>query len=566
MKTTWLLARTIFRGSSFANLTGDATARKSRWRGIGSLLLFIVLSAYFAAISSGSAFALFDLLHPAGLESMLIGLYISSGVMVVFFFGAMYVLSVFYYSSDVDKLLPLPLRPEQVIGAKFIVSAAYEYIFVAGILLPPLLVYGVRSGAAWFFYINLALVFILLPILPLALAAILTMLIMRFTPLARNKDRFNTVASILLLGVSLSISYLVSSLTNRSAGNLVALLSSGVENIARITASVFPGTGLAVSSLASVHPLAAFTDVFLLAALSGLAVVLMLIAGRLLYFKGVIGLSAAANRRRVLSGQAMGQEIGAAGHRYSAFWTYALKDLRVLFRTPIFFVNNVLFNFLWPLFLVMPMIGSGGKDNDLAPLIAMISGLINGSDQSQAPVLLAIVFGLAIFVNGTNGIAESALSREGRQFYIMKILPMSYTRQIAAKLTVGIGLGLAGMLLSFTLAFIFLRLPLWFIGLSVLTFPGALLLPNLSGIIFELYWPKLNWDNEQKAVKQNMNVLYGILAAMLLAGLVIAPVVFFKLSLPVAVVLLIAGPLALSYVLFMIVRRIAPVRMRAIAP
>ena len=68
MRTTWLLARTIFRGNSFANFAGDASTSKSRWRGLGSLILFAVLAIYFATVSSGSAIALFDLLHPAGLE------------------------------------------------------------------------------------------------------------------------------------------------------------------------------------------------------------------------------------------------------------------------------------------------------------------------------------------------------------------------------------------------------------------------------------------------------------------------------------------------------------------
>jgi len=76
----------------------------------------------------------------------------------------------------------------------------------------------------------------------------------------------------------------------------------------------------------------------------------------------------------------------------------------------------------------------------------------------------------------------------------------------------------------------------------LLTIPGALLLPNLSGIIFELYWPKLHWDNEQKAVKQNMNVLYGMVAALIFAGMAIAPVLVFELTLPVAAVILVGLP------------------------
>ena len=148
----------------------------------------------------------------------------------------------------------------------------------------------------------------------------------------------------------------------------------------------------------------------------------------------------------------------------------------------------------------------------------------------------------------------------------MKILPMSYSRQIAAKLAVAMALGLVGIGISLVALVIFLHLPLWFFAICLLTLPGALLLPNLSGIIFELYWPKLHWDNEQKAVKQNMNVLYGMVAALIVAGLAIAPVILFELSLPVAVGILVLGPVLMAIGLIAIVRRLIPIRMRAISP
>jgi len=103
-------------------------------------------------------------------------------------------------------------------------------------------------------------------------------------------------------------------------------------------------------------------------------------------------------------------------------------------------------------------------------------------------------------------------------------------------------------------------------ALCLLTIPGALLLPNLSGIIFELYWPKLHWDNEQKAVKQNMNVLYGMVAALIFAGMAIAPVLVFELTLPVAAVILVGLPLLLSAILMIMLRRLIPARMQALSP
>ena len=563
-----LLALAIIRGNSFANFSGDAQTKKKRLSGLGSGLLFFFLAAYFAFMTGGSAFALYELLAPLQVQSLLPGLYVSSSVLAVFIFGGLYVLSVFYYASDVDKILPLPFSPEEVIGAKFIVVAAYEYVFVAGILLPPLLVYGVKSHAAWPYYGLLLGVYLLLPLIPLALATILTMLIMRFTPLTKNKDRFKAIASVLLLFVSIGFSYASSSLSTRSGADLAAFFSARVEQTARLTAAVFPGTAFAVGSLTAHSTPAAFGQLALLVLFSGMALLAMLAAGRLLYFKGVIGLSHAASRGKALSSDELDRQLGVGDRPHSivAFAVYMQKEFRILVRTPIFLMNNVIMNFMFPLFIAIPILGVGSQDEDIRQLQALVQGLVNGTDPQAAPLLLALLFGLMVFVNGTNGIAESALSREGSQFYIMKIIPMSYSRQIAAKLAVAGALGLAGAGITLALFFMFLRLPLWFFALCLLTIPGALLLPNLSGIIFELYWPKLHWDNEQKAVKQNMNVLYGMVAALIFAGMAIAPVLVFELTLPVAAVILVGLPLLLSAILMIMLRRLIPARMQALSP
>ncbi|NCA99629.1 MAG: hypothetical protein EOM70_09655, partial [Clostridia bacterium] len=461
LRRIWLLALAIFRGNSFANLTGDAQTKKKRWSGLGSVVLFFFLAGYFAFMTGGSAFALYDLLAPLQLQNLLPGLYVSSSVLVVFIFGTLYVLSVFYYASDVDKLLPLPFYPEEVIGAKFLVVAAYEYLFVAGVMLPPLVVYGVKSQAAWPFYLLLMGVFLLLPLIPLALATLLTMLIMRFTPLTKNKDRFKAIAGVLLLFVAIGFSYASSSLSTRTGADLAAFFSSRVEQTARLTAAVFPGTTFAVGALTTRGIPAAFGHLALLALLSIVALVIMLAAGRLLYFKGVIGLSTAASRRKALSSVEFDRQLGVGvrPQPIAAFAVYMQKDLRILVRTPIFLMNNVIMNFLFPLFLAVPILGAGSQDEDIRQLQMLVQGLVDGTDPQAAPLFLAILFGLVVFVNGTNGIAESALSREGSQFYIMKIIPMSYNRQIAAKLAVAMTLGLAGTGISLVLLVVFLRLP-----------------------------------------------------------------------------------------------------------
>lgn len=565
MNTTWRLARTILRGNRVFNITGDANGRPNRWRAFGGILTFTLLVLYVMGVSGFGAWELVGLLARSGQAGLIVGMTLNSGATAVLIFGFMSTLSVFYYASDVDRLLPLPLRPEQVIGAKFIVALVYNLLLIAGYMLPPLLIYGIRLGSPLLYFIVLIPSILLIPIQPLAMATILVMLVMRFTPLARNKDRFKIISSLLLMGAMIALSSGLTAVSAQKPDQIANMLSKSASTTSQIGGQAIPGLRFAIQALAQAdqNQIGAVIQLLVFGLACLVLVTVMLTVGRLLYYRGLIGLSAAAGQKRRLSARELGAGRGSSGWQ-SAIFAYSLKDLRVLFRTPIYLLNNVLFNFIWPLMLILPMIGAGQSDPDFQQIMRLLDQLSADPTGPATPIALGVVFGLAVFVNGTNGIAESALSREGRQFYLMKILPMSYPRQIAAKLAAGVAMGIAGLAFSFSLTFILLDIPLWFAGLAILTFPGAILLPNLSGIIFELYWPKLNWDSEQKAVKQNMNVLYGILVSAVLAGLAIVPVVVLHLNLATAVVVLIAAPLGLSVALAFLVRSLTDRRMRSI--
>ncbi len=553
MKTMLKLALTIFKGSGFANFSGDAKRKRKRFGRVGSIILFAFLGVYMVSIMTAASLGLYNVLAPVGLQSLMISIFLSAAMVVTFLFGLLYVISIFYHTSDIEKLLPLPLRAEQIIGAKLLVTATYEYIFVLGMLLPSFLVYGIRSGAGPLYYLYALLVIIILPQVPLCMAAVLSMLIMRFTKFARNKDRFSLWAGILAMVAALGVSYAGQSMINLSSGKLVELLSKGAGEIAGLTAIFFPGTAQAAQAIADPTGLAAAGQMGLVILFSAIAVTVTMLLARLLYFKGVVGMGTSGSVSRKVTAR----DYASARGRGSAFWTYVMKDFRILVRTPIFFMNNVLMNFLWPVFFLIPIL-INQDDSDISGLISMLNEAAFQTDSPGTPLALGIAFAIMCFVAGTNGIAESALSREGRQFYLMKILPMSYNRQILAKVTVGILMSLVGAGMLVLVLSILIQPPLWFILLILSVMPGAILTSNLSGIIFELYWPKLTWDNEQKAVKQNLNVFFGILVSTLLAALVVAPIIVFDVALLTAFFIACAAPLAVSAILALLVRRLAP--------
>ena len=119
-------------------------------------------------------------------------------------------------------------------------------------------------------------------------------------------------------------------------------------------------------------------------------------------------------------------------------------------------------------------------------------------------------------------------------------------------------LSLIGIFLLVVMLILLIGPPVWFLTLLIAIIPGAVLLTNIPGMLFELLWPKLKWDNEQKAVKQNLNVLYGILVGILLAALAIITVVAFALPLLPTILILCIVPLLLALGLTLLIRRIGP--------
>ncbi len=361
MKNLLRLAFVMIKGNAAFSIFGDNNKKKRKLSRVASIVLFVFLAVYFLAITTGASFGFFSLMQPLNLHYLMIGMFLSMGVVLVFVFGLMTVISVFYYSSDVDKLLPLPVRAHEIIGAKLLVTLLYEYIFIALLVAPALIVYGVMSGSGVLYFLYALIVMLVLPIVPLCMASVLAMLIMRFTKFARNKDRFNLFAGILAMVIALGFSFSTQSMASMSGSNLASLLSKSASDLAQISSAAFPGTSFAAAALAEPTTWLAAGQIGLVLLIAAAFLAVTMFLSKLLYFQGAIGMNSSASNHRRLSAR----EITDAGTSRPAFWTYVLKDLRILVRTPIFFLNNVMMNFLFPLFFLIPLLG-GKQDGEMA--------------------------------------------------------------------------------------------------------------------------------------------------------------------------------------------------------
>jgi ABC-2 type transport system permease protein len=505
MNRTWLLTKMLMtNGSGFWN-----AKRGSGWK--KALMILLMAVAFFPLVSGYVMLVshLYDGLAAGGQESALVGLGMAIACLGILFFGIFYVLTVYYYSQDVEHLLPLPLKPSDILGAKFLVTLVYEYVPTAILVLPLLITYGVKSGAGPLYYLYAAVVFLTLPVIPLVIASLLAMLFMRFTNVGKSKDRFRLIGGVIGIVAVLGFQIVVqrSSAGRDSAERLTQMILSDNNALLSLVTRLFPSTKLGAMALAESGALAGlgYLLAFLLVSAAFAAAFVML--GDRLYLKGVMGISETAAKRRRVSGEEFDKLTG----RRSPVLAFAAKEWKVLLRTPAYFLNCVLSCFFWPVLAFIPVLS---RSDGLAAVKEW--GQILQED-AAAGIGVAVAFALALFMTSANSVSTTAISRDGQAFFVNKYLPVPYAQIIVAKVVPGTVLGILSMLLMCAAAGLVLHPPLPFLLLAFLASLPGIVFINLIGIIIDLRMPKLDWESEQKAVKQNWNTLFTMAAVIVTA-------------------------------------------------
>ncbi|PYI56598.1 putative ABC transporter permease subunit [Paenibacillus flagellatus] len=521
MNKTLSLTRVLLRngGGRFAK-SGKKAGKLRGALPVLLLLAFVPLMFTLASFVS----VLYDALAPIGQEGVVLALGLSAVSTVVFMFGIFYVITVFYMTQDVEHLLPLPLKPVHILTAKFLTVLLYEYLTQLVLLLPLLIVFGVKDGGGPLYYAYAVFIFIALPVLPLVLASVVAMAIMSFSGVARNKDRFRMLGGVAAVLFSVGFNLVIQRSVNgtMSPEKLQQMMLGGDNSLIGFATRAFPNVRLAANALLKETELSGLVGLALFVGLSAAVYLVFMALGQTFYFKGVMGLSESSSRRVALSGT----QLDRLTSQQSALKALVTKELRLLMRTPPFFLNCVLMSFIWPVLLLVPVLTQ--------PNVRETLGMARSLVQSEPGASLVVAAGTALllFVSGANATASTSVSREGSGFFVSKFLPVPYGRIIAAKVLTGWIVTGAGAALLLVVASVLLRLPPAFALLLVAAGAVASLYTCLTGILIDIWMPKLHWDNEQKAVKQNMNGLFNMLVALLTAALLFFAV--FRLGLGTA--------------------------------
>ena len=490
MRNLWILTRFLLK--SGPGKSNQKSGKKKAFSDGGRIVVYLLLGVCLLPVSvllfflgySGYTF-----LQPLGLETLLIEFVCAIGMMVIFFYGLPLFLSEYYMDSDLVKLLPLPFTPAQIVGAKGFCCLLNEYYLIVLLFFPFLLGYGISAKMGIFYWINMILA---------------------------------------CLGFAASLIFAIGiNVFSRSIGNFemqdIMNMMESQKGTLRAFRTIFPNLPLMTGSLAD----ASFLKMILYIATTAVILAVFFALAWKIYLPAVLGMSETTSEKRILSKE----EVTRTVKSKNPVRTYAMIEWKKLYRTPAWFMNCVLMPLIWPVFMLgialISIISSLGMAKTTGLWTRLVAdGTIFRLLKGELPVAVAVLTaaGIAVMMSMFCVISATAMSRKGSEYIYMKCIPMSYHDQIRAMLVSGILISLLGTLpyaLIFNMiAVVFGLHPATLLYTTAITILFTLFV-NYEQLLFDLAFPKLNWENETAAIKSNNRSMISVLIDLTVGAILI---------------------------------------------
>lgn len=537
MKRIRLLVSVMMKAS------GDVLGSKKTSKSINKskkamLLLYIFLGIYIIGIVGTMGYLIINSMNKIGepeIAYKALFLYLNG---FTFITALIVTPSVLYFSKDIESYLVLPLEAWEILTAKFITSLVFLWCVSFIAFIPFSAVYYFLVGFNFIHFLMVIFIAFLFPIFSSALVNIVIILIFTFIPKVRNKDLFTYFTLIISVIVSLSFSF-TTKFESLSPNGILDIINGSNNSMIRLLNGPLNPTSYYFDSLNTINPLPILIGVLI----TSISLIILMFVGQKYYLVGALNSQESISKKialddsKTINKKSLPQALA-----------FAKIDLLNILRTPMLLTNYYFGLILIPILIFVPMIVEGNitSVSDTIEIIRQIKGMIPVSDFNLYLILGSFIFGFAL--SSFSSIQSTSFTREGSMLKAYLSMPMQLTTIYHSKLILSIT----------TLGFfnlIYVLIIIWILNLSFLQSITSLLLVLLATIccsiiqtVFDIIAPKLVWDTEQEAIKQNFVSAAAMLVCMGLSGLSIY--VTIKLEVYLAILLIVLGYSLISIIVY----------------
>ncbi|MDE6200959.1 MAG: hypothetical protein K2M47_03670 [Clostridiales bacterium] len=421
-----------------------------------------------------------------------------TAAIVVLFFGIVHLVIVLYLSKDTDFYSMLPVKPATVFAAKLSYVYLSETAIVIAVALPLLIAFGIVAKMwAWFYVIAIATL-VIVPTLPLVVAAIVAIPVMLIASKLKNRNIISLVFFLLLFGGAFSLYiyfiYLTSSgaVTPESMTRVLNGLKMILDVLYPYTVLSRAACGIPMYGLGMGASTVVGVAIFI--AISAVLLIIIWLLAKFMYAQSVKANNQTDNSKAkkgefktTTSTRALikREYISSLRSTQIAFQCYAVMLLPILMAVVFGLMAGNVSDYNHDMQLTYD--GSFIRLMTFCMLAAMLATLGNG--------------------------ASTTFSREGNAMASLKILPVNIKTILKAKIIAWLLPAIPVSIVTVVIINV-MNFSVNSMLLSMFSLVPIAVVFVIFGTLWDLTSPKLKWTDPIQAVKHNMHVLGGQLMMM----------------------------------------------------
>ena len=482
--------------------------------GIGFLILYGVVSVgfIFVAVNLQS----YESLKPAGLQEMMIINNLLMISVITFVFSLITALSVYFLSEAELSFQALPLKPWQLFASKITVVYVSEALLSLLIILPMLVIFGVKEHSGLLFYIYGILGALMLPIIPICIVFTLIVPVVRAFKFMRRRSLLLVIAG--FLGVGAMVAFQVFYQTNTiqmSNPEWLAVNYTGPDSLlSKVSSAYLPGYLLwkAMANPASFGGILHLIGFFGLS-LAVFALIIVLLSKA--YSASLVGFNEQSLRKLSNADEYIQKNF----HQKKITSTLFFREVNLMNREPVYVFNGLSMIFLLPIILIImyfaqkPLIEKLFAGRTLSEVIM---------PYKNTPITVLIAAAAGAFMGSSTMISATAFSRDAKFLLVIKSLPIVPGQYGLAKLVHALLFGLIAILVGTIPVVVILQFSFPWTVLAIGLALGFVWFANIASLYLDTAFPRLKWDTPTAAFKNNPNAIasvFGIMGFLALIGL-----------------------------------------------
>lgn len=491
--------------------------------GIGALIIIVYL--VILALVTLYMLNFGNIFHMTGNDNYLFLLGIVLSSLMIFISTLGQANAYIFKTKDYEALSSMPIKTRTIVISKIISLYLQNLVFSFTIMVAMVISYSILSGFSFKYFFEYLIYSVFTPMFPIAASSLIAYLF-GFIPINRKARNYIITALYLLFIAGFFFLYF-------------RLINNGGDSDKAQIQGLFDGMSKAYF-LARIgyHGMFDIKNYLFFIAISVAAFMFFIVVASLGYNS--------FNNKQFIGKRKKEYKLSDSNRKTnSTLITLYKKELRNYFNLPAYIINTIVGPLLSVMATVIVIIN-----------ISRLKGMFEDSVVSAIDInnfLMAIVSLSVIFCLSLVTTTASSISLEGKAFWIVKSSPINAKDVLKSKTLLNNTLYLPFAIIDIVLAFILIK-PDFYIAIIWLFIVSLFVIGNsIIGLLCNLLFPRFDFDNPARAVKQsgavllNMGISFPL--SLIVFGLALAFIIIFGSLIGSIVILVVA-------IIFMVVAKI----------